>query len=161
MFQSMQSSDARFAGLGARLVLIVGAKTQTDAILRANNQVPQYVGGYRVTDEVAMQAATQAAGAARVEIEAQLSRVGVFAVDCGLGSRNECACGCALPEEFEAPAMRVCAPRRSELLPCMPWAWVYALHPGELWADVRLAGACESSLGIILGGAAGAKPGIF
>lgn len=64
-----------YPGLGARLVLIVGAKTQTDAILRANNRQPQYVGGYRVTDEASMQAATQAAGSARVEIEAQLSRV--------------------------------------------------------------------------------------
>jgi amino-acid N-acetyltransferase len=35
---------------------------------------PEYVGGYRVTDEVAMEAAVAAAGAARMEVEARLSK---------------------------------------------------------------------------------------
>jgi amino-acid N-acetyltransferase len=35
---------------------------------------PEYAGGYRVTDEVAMEAAVAAAGAARMEVEARLSK---------------------------------------------------------------------------------------
>ena len=61
-------------GLGVRLVVVVGARMQINEAMRAYGVEPQYAGGYRVTDDVAMQAAVAAAGAARMEVEARLSK---------------------------------------------------------------------------------------
>ena len=62
-------------GLGVRIVLIIGARQQTDELLEKQGEAPQYAAGYRVTDSVAMQTAVQAAGASRMAVEAQLSKV--------------------------------------------------------------------------------------
>lgn len=63
------------AGLGVKVVLVVGARLQVNEAIRATGSEPQFVSGYRVTDAVAMEAAVQAAGAARMEVEARLSKV--------------------------------------------------------------------------------------
>jgi len=47
---------------------------QINKAIRANGSEPQYAGGYRVTDDVAMEAAVAAAGSARMEVEARLSK---------------------------------------------------------------------------------------
>lgn len=61
-------------GLGVRLVVVVGARMQINEAMRAHGVEPEYAGGYRVTDDVAMHAAIAAAGAARMEVEARLSK---------------------------------------------------------------------------------------
>lgn len=61
-------------GLGVRLVLVVGARTQINQAIRDNGKEPQYAGGCRVTDDVAMRAAIAAAGLARMEVESRLSK---------------------------------------------------------------------------------------
>lgn len=61
-------------GLGVRLVVVVGARAQINQALLATGSEPQYAGGYRVTDDVAMRAAIAAAGAARMEVESRLSK---------------------------------------------------------------------------------------
>ena len=63
------------AGLGVRVVLVLGARQQIDELLQKQGEAPQYAAGYRVTDSVAMQTAVQAAGASRMAVEAQLSKV--------------------------------------------------------------------------------------
>ena len=62
-------------GLGVRLVLVLGARPGIDAMVRDSGHEPMYSHGQRVTDGVAMEAAMQAAGAARMEVEARLSKV--------------------------------------------------------------------------------------
>lgn len=59
-----------------RLVLVVGARMQINKKLLEHGAVPRYAAGFRVTDAVTMEAAIQAAGTARMEIEARLSKVG-------------------------------------------------------------------------------------
>lgn len=61
-------------GLGVKMVLVVGARMQINEAIRAKGKEPMYAGGYRVTDDVAMRAAVAAAGAARMEVEARLSK---------------------------------------------------------------------------------------
>lgn len=61
-------------GLGVKLVIVVGARMQINQAIRARGSESQYAGGYRVTDEVAMEAAVAAAGIARMEVEARLSK---------------------------------------------------------------------------------------
>jgi len=61
-------------GLGVRLVLVVGARMKIDEAVRAGGSEPQFLRGYRVTDDVAMAAAVAAAGTARMMVEARLSR---------------------------------------------------------------------------------------
>ena len=63
------------AGLGVKLVIVLGVQPQIDALLKERGHKPQHMGGYRITDEHAMLAAMQAAGSARMEVEAQLSKV--------------------------------------------------------------------------------------
>lgn len=64
-------------GLGVRLVLVVGARTQINRALLESGHMPQYTDGMRVTDADALQVAIEAAGSTRMEIEARLSRVGL------------------------------------------------------------------------------------
>ena len=72
----MKGSNTSFcAGLGVRVVLVLGARQQIDDLLHKQGESPQYAAGYRVTDSVAMQTAVQAAGAGRMAVEAQLSKV--------------------------------------------------------------------------------------
>lgn len=61
-------------GLGVKLVLVVGARMQINEAIIACGMKPTYAGGYRVTDSISMKAAIQAAGAARMEVEARLSK---------------------------------------------------------------------------------------
>ena len=60
------------AGLGVRIVLVIGARQQIDELLEKQGEAPQYAAGYRVTDSVAMQTAVQAAGSSRMAVEARL-----------------------------------------------------------------------------------------
>ena len=64
--------------MNVRLVLVLGVRLQMDGLLAARGVAPQYVGGYRVTDMEVMTAAAEATGAARVEVEAALSKVGLL-----------------------------------------------------------------------------------
>ena len=64
-----------FAGLGVRLVLVVGCRQQVNDLLEEQGVHAQHACGYRVTDAVAMQAVVQAAGSSRMEVEARLSKV--------------------------------------------------------------------------------------
>ena len=63
------------AGLGCKLVLVLGATSQIDNYLHIRGLEARFVGGYRVTDEVAMLAAMEAAGTSRVLVESHLSKV--------------------------------------------------------------------------------------
>ena len=56
------------AGLGVRLVIVLGAQQQIDAQLRQQGKEPRFVGGYRVTDPAALLAAVEASGCSRMEV---------------------------------------------------------------------------------------------
>ena len=56
-------------------MLVLGARPNIDAMVRQAGAEPQYAAGQRVTDARTMQAAMQAAGAARMLVEARLSKV--------------------------------------------------------------------------------------
>ncbi|KAA6187735.1 amino-acid N-acetyltransferase [Thiohalocapsa marina] len=60
-------------GLGIRLVLVHGARPQIEQRLAARGAEMRYVNGIRVTDDAALECVKDAAGSARVEIEALLS----------------------------------------------------------------------------------------
>ena len=60
-------------GLGVRLVVALGTKPQVDGRLSRSGAASKFVDGYRVTDAAALSAAVDAAGAARLEIEASMS----------------------------------------------------------------------------------------
>jgi len=60
--------------LGVRLVVVLGARQGIDSTVRAAGGEVRYVEGQRVTDAATMDAAVQAAGAARMEFEARLSK---------------------------------------------------------------------------------------
>lgn len=64
-----------YAVLGVRLVVVLGSRQGIDSTVRAAGGKVRYVDGLRVTDAATMQAAVQAAGAARMEFEAHLSKV--------------------------------------------------------------------------------------
>ncbi|KAL4424467.1 hypothetical protein ABPG77_006405 [Micractinium sp. CCAP 211/92] len=61
-------------GLGVKLVIVCGAAKQIDAYLQARGREPLIVGAYRVTDEVAMQGAIEAAGTVATLVSAFLSK---------------------------------------------------------------------------------------
>jgi amino-acid N-acetyltransferase len=61
------------AALGVRLVLVHGARPQTEAKLRVQRHRSRFHNGMRVTDDVALTCAMEASGRLRVEIEALLS----------------------------------------------------------------------------------------
>ncbi|MBK1707138.1 amino-acid N-acetyltransferase [Halochromatium glycolicum] len=60
-------------GLGIRLVMVHGARPQIERRLAERGAALRYVKGLRVTDDAALACVKEAAGAARVEIEALLS----------------------------------------------------------------------------------------
>jgi amino-acid N-acetyltransferase len=60
-------------GLGIRLVLVHGARPQIERRLAERGAKLRYVGGLRVTDDAALACVKEAAGSARVELEALLS----------------------------------------------------------------------------------------
>ena len=60
-------------GLGIRLVLVHGARPQIERRLAERGAEMRYVNGLRITDDTALDCVKDAAGSARVEIEALLS----------------------------------------------------------------------------------------
>jgi amino-acid N-acetyltransferase len=60
-------------GLGIRLVLVHGARPQIERRLAERGTELRYVGGVRITDDAALACVKDAAGSARVELEALLS----------------------------------------------------------------------------------------
>ncbi len=60
-------------GLGIRLVLVHGARPQIERRLADRGTRLRYVGGLRITDDLALACVKDAAGSARVELEALLS----------------------------------------------------------------------------------------
>eukprot|EP00898_Chlorokybus_atmophyticus_P002772 jgi/Chlat1/3496/Chrsp23S03683 len=71
--RSVLKDIALLHGLGVNIVLVAGAQTQIDSLLRSRGVRPTFVGPYRVTDKAALDAAMEAAGRIRVDMEAQLS----------------------------------------------------------------------------------------
>ena len=72
-FADLVHDIALLHGLGVRLVLVHGARPQIEARLAERRIELRYVNGLRVTDEAALACVKEAAGVARVEIEALLS----------------------------------------------------------------------------------------
>ncbi|KAG2485158.1 hypothetical protein HYH03_016048 [Edaphochlamys debaryana] len=68
------SDIALLHGLGGKIIVVVGAQQQIDAMLQERGQTPKYVGGYRITDREAMRIAIEAAGQIRTTCEQFLSK---------------------------------------------------------------------------------------
>src|SRR3954467_13572533 len=73
-FASFVHDVSILAALGIRLVLAHGARPQIETELKARGIRSHYAHGLRITAERALQAAKEAAGVLRVEIEALLSQ---------------------------------------------------------------------------------------
>lgn len=63
------------AGLGVRLVIVLGAQPQIDNALRERSAPSDFIGSYRITSATALEAAVEAAGRGRTAVEQFLSRV--------------------------------------------------------------------------------------
>lgn len=74
VLDSLLQDIALLHGLGVRLTVVIGARMQINQAIRAEGVEPRYAKGYRVTDDVALKAAIAAAGAARMIVEARLSK---------------------------------------------------------------------------------------
>lgn len=74
LLTSVLSDLVLLHNMNVRLVLVLGVRHQMDKLLAARGLEPHYVDGYRVTDMDVMTAAAEATGAARVEVEAALSK---------------------------------------------------------------------------------------
>lgn len=72
-FSNLVHDLALLNSLGIRLVLVHGARPQIDKQLKQLGAEIRIINGMRVTDDAALDCVKQAAGAVRVEIEAQLS----------------------------------------------------------------------------------------
>ncbi|MEJ2618930.1 MAG: amino-acid N-acetyltransferase [Candidatus Thiodiazotropha sp.] len=72
-FANLIHDIALLHGLGIRLVLVHGARPQIEERLKTRGVETQFVDGLRITDDAALACVKEAAGAARVEIEALLS----------------------------------------------------------------------------------------
>jgi amino-acid N-acetyltransferase len=72
-FANLIHDIALLHGLGIRLVLVHGARPQIEERLQTRGVETQFVNGLRITDDAALTCVKEAAGAARVEIEALLS----------------------------------------------------------------------------------------
>ncbi|MEJ2359883.1 MAG: amino-acid N-acetyltransferase [Gammaproteobacteria bacterium] len=72
-FPNLVHDLALLNNLGIRLVLVHGARPQIDKQLKQLGAEIRIINGQRVTDSAALECVKQAAGAVRVEIEAQLS----------------------------------------------------------------------------------------
>ncbi|MBU3739218.1 MAG: amino-acid N-acetyltransferase [Rhodoferax sp.] len=65
---------ALIQSMGVRVVLVHGFRPQVNEQLRAKGHAPRYSHGMRITDEVALDSAQEAAGQLRYEIEAAFSQ---------------------------------------------------------------------------------------
>ncbi len=72
--QGIVQDLALIQAMGIKLVLVHGFRPQVNEQLRAKGHEPQYSHGIRVTDEVALDCAQEAAGQLRYEIEAAFSQ---------------------------------------------------------------------------------------
>lgn len=61
-------------GLGIRLVVVYGLRPQIERLLREHGYESRYHLGLRVTDEIALECAKEAAGIVRIDLEAAFSR---------------------------------------------------------------------------------------
>jgi amino-acid N-acetyltransferase len=71
---SLMADIGLLHGLGIRVVVVLGAHPQIDAALEERGSTSVFVGGYRVTCSVALEAAVEAAGRSRTAVERYLSR---------------------------------------------------------------------------------------
>ena len=72
-FPELVHDIALLQSLGIQLVLVHGARPQTESKLKAASIDMAYANGLRITDDAALQCIKEAAGTVRVEIEALLS----------------------------------------------------------------------------------------
>lgn len=74
ILHSLLEDVALLHGLGAKLVVVIGARPQINKAIRESGSEPRYEQGYRVTDALSLQAAIRASGQARMEVESRLSK---------------------------------------------------------------------------------------
>ena len=72
--QSMAQDLAMIQSMGVKIVLVHGFRPQVNEQLHAKGHTPKYSHGIRITDEVALDCAQEAAGQLRYEIEAAFSQ---------------------------------------------------------------------------------------
>ena len=72
-FERLIYDIALLQSLGARIVLVHGARPQIDALLAERGLAPRLHADHRITDEAALACVKAAVGAVRMEIEARLS----------------------------------------------------------------------------------------
>lgn len=72
--QSIAQDLALIQSMGVKIVLVHGFRPQVNEQLRAKGHEPRYSHGIRITDEVALDCAQEAAGQLRYEIEAAFSQ---------------------------------------------------------------------------------------
>ena len=72
--QSLAQDLAMIQAMGVKIVLVHGFRPQVNEQLQAKGHTPKFVNGVRVTDEVALDCAQEAAGQLRYEIEAAFSQ---------------------------------------------------------------------------------------
>jgi amino-acid N-acetyltransferase len=72
--QSLAQDLAMIQSMGVKIVLVHGFRPQVAEQLKAKGHAPKYSHGIRVTDEVALDCAQEAAGQLRYEIEAAFSQ---------------------------------------------------------------------------------------
>ena len=71
---SIATDLALIQSMGVKIVLVHGFRPQVNEQLRAKGHEPRYAHGLRITDEVALDSAQEAAGQLRFEIEAAFSQ---------------------------------------------------------------------------------------
>jgi len=72
--QSLAQDLAMIQSMGVKIVLVHGFRPQVNEQLQAKGHTPKYSHGIRITDEVALDCAQEAAGQLRYEIEAAFSQ---------------------------------------------------------------------------------------
>lgn len=80
LMESIVTDVALLHDLGVRVVLVVGASDQVSELTRMRGGEVSFVDDYRVTDEMAMEAAMEANGRNQVMMQAMLSRAPTIAI---------------------------------------------------------------------------------
>jgi len=80
LMESIVTDVALLHDLGVRVVLVVGASDQVSELTRMRGGEVRFVDDYRVTDEMAMEAAMEANGRNQVMMQAMLSRAPTIAI---------------------------------------------------------------------------------